>query len=91
MPDRKIYGLSFSTFTFYCMSQGLLDPKTLEMIQNRTTLDEVVFAPSYILREAWQQGESTQSFSNFVGLSLSNLLEHDNQEKSAIAIDDQLN
>jgi len=54
MPDRKIYGLSFSTFTFYCMSQGLLDPKTLEMIQNRTTLDEVVFAPSYILREAWQ-------------------------------------
>ena len=52
-PDQKIYGVQFSTFTFYCMSQGLLDPKALEMIQNRTTLDEVVLAPSYILREAW--------------------------------------
>lgn len=46
-------GIQFSPFVFYCMSQGLLDPKTLEMVQNRTTLDEVVLAPSYILKEAW--------------------------------------
>ena len=35
------------------MSQGLLDTKVLEMMQNSTTLDEVVMAPSYLLREAW--------------------------------------
>ena len=28
-------GLQFSNFVYYCMSQGILDPKTLEMIQNR--------------------------------------------------------
>ena len=55
------------------MSQGLLDPKALEMIACRRSLDEVVLAPSYILREAWQLDEK-HSFAHFLGLSLSNLL-----------------
>ena len=86
--------MQFSTFTYYCMSQGLLDPRTLEMIQNRSTLDEVVMAPSYILREAWQKGHPTWnsqtalSFSQFLSLSLSNLIEHENKEAGTCAIDE---
>ena len=85
--DRQMYGLQFSDYVYYCMSQGLLDSKTLEMIQNRRTIDEVVMAPSYILRDTWQQDES-HSFGHFLGLSLSNLLERDNSEKSALQLDD---
>ena len=59
------------------------------MIQNRRTLDEVVMTPSYILREAWQLGDS-RSFGHFLGLSLSKLLEKENQEKAAICCDAQL-
>jgi len=62
---------------------------TLEMIQNRRTLDEVVMAPSYILREAWQLDDS-RSFGHFLGLSLSNLLESDNQEKASLSCDQKL-
>ena len=51
--NRHIYGIQFSDFVYFCMSQGLLDPKSLEMIQNRHTLDEVVMTPSYILRDTW--------------------------------------
>ena len=56
------------------MSQGLLDPKSLEMIQNRNTLDEVVMAPSYILKDTWQIDDFC-NFGHFLGLSLTNLLE----------------
>ena len=67
------------------MSQGLLDPKSLEMIQNRHTLDEVVMAPSYILRDTWKF-EDYCSFGHFMGLSLSNLLETENKEESQSAL-----
>ena len=50
------------------------------MIQNKNTLDEVVLTPSYILKDTWNL-EQQRSFGHFLGLSLSNLLEHDNQEK----------
>jgi len=47
------------------------------MVQNRRTLDGVIMAPSFILREAWQLGDS-RSFGHFLGLSLSKLLEKEN-------------
>lgn len=46
-------GVRFCNLVYYCMSQGLLDPKTLEQIQNKRVLDEVNMAPSYILKETW--------------------------------------
>ena len=71
------------------MSQGLLDAKLLEMVQNTRTLDDVVLAPSFILKEAWSQPE-THSFGRFLGLSLGNLLERANGEKGAIGMSQQL-
>ena len=38
-------------------------------------------APSYILKDVWQLGEAN-SFGNFLGLSLNNLVELEDQERS---------
>ena len=89
-------GLQFSTFTYYCMSQGLLDPKTLEMIQNRASLDEVAITPSYILREVWQKESWNHNtnrdfhFVEFLFQSLTNLIEQQNKESGKIPIDEEL-
>ena len=72
------------------MSQGLLDPKTLELVQNRRCLDEVLLTPSYLLREAWELSDRSSRFSHFLGLSLSNLLEHDSSRKGSLALDENL-
>lgn len=69
------------------MSQGLLDPKTLELVQNRRCLDEVLLTPSYLLREL---NDSSSRFSHFLGLSLSNLLEHESSRKGSLALDESL-
>ena len=42
-------------------------------------MDEVIMAPSYILKDVWQLDESS-NFGHFLGLSLNNLIEHDDQD-----------
>ena len=82
-----LIGLQYSDFVLYCMSQGLLDPKTLELVQNRRCLDEVLLTPSYLLREL---NDSSSRLSHFLGLSLSNLLEHESSRKGSLALDESL-
>ena len=72
------------------MSQGLLDPKTLELVQNRRCLDEVLLTPSYLLREAWELQDRASRSSHFLGLSLSNLLEHDSERSGSLPLDQRL-
>lgn len=43
-------------------------------------------APSYILKDVWQLSDLS-SFGHFLGLSLNNLIEQEDQERSAIASD----
>ena len=86
-PDQlnatlSIYGLRFNDQVYYCMAQGLLDPKMLEQIQNRHVLDEVMLSPSYLIKEVWEIQNC--NFSHFLGLSLSNLLELEGKEKEAM-------
>ena len=61
------------------MSQGLLDARMLELIANCSTMDEVVLAPSFLIKELWQitptKDESSRHFGHFFGLALSNLFE----------------
>jgi hypothetical protein len=75
----KIYGLRFNDQVYYCMAQGILDPKMLEQIQNKNVLDEVMLSPSYLIKEVWEIPDF--NFSHFLGLALSNLLELEGKDK----------
>lgn len=58
----------------------------LELIANCNTMDEVVLAPSFLIKELWEidptkgeissnKDESSRYFGHFFGLALSNLFE----------------
>ena len=49
-------GFQFSNHVYYCQSQGLLDTRSLERIQNKCTIDEVILTPSFIMKEVWPSG-----------------------------------
>lgn len=73
---------------YYCLSQGLLDPSALEQIQSKRVLNDVNMAPSYILKETWQQANAANSLCRFVAISVSNLIEQG--ERDARALDNHM-
>lgn len=51
--NTHIIGSKFNDDVYWSLSQGLLDVRMLELIQNKETFDDIVIAPSYLIKEAW--------------------------------------
>ena len=51
----------------------------LKLVANCSTMDEVVLAPSFLIKELWEiaptKDETSRHFGHFFGLALSNLFE----------------
>jgi len=55
------------------MSQGLINPQLLELVSmKQQTVTEIVLAPSYFIKEAWELPD----YRHFLGVAISNLLEN---------------
>ena len=55
------------------MSQGLLNPQILELASaSKCSVQEIVVAPSYLMKDAWEFDQYKELF----GIAMSNLLEN---------------
>lgn len=77
--EWKHLGKQFNNDVYYCMSQGMLDARMLELIANEEKVGEIVIAPSFLIKELWdaptKSDNGTYNFNHFYSLSLDNLSE----------------